>query len=90
VRERETRARLREKPDWRADRFLGFTLRVAQRCAARSQLPLSSTSAPGLGTRPGRAKTLADGLTTCFHHAFDAPWFERAGPAGDVRGKLGA
>jgi lipid-A-disaccharide synthase len=62
----------------------GFTLRVAQRLRRLSPgLPLVKYVGPQVwASRPGRAKTLAatvDHLLTI--HAFDAPYFERAGLA---------
>jgi lipid-A-disaccharide synthase len=60
----------------------GFNLRVARAIRRANPLvPIFKYVAPQVwATRPGRARTLAgavDRLLTI--HAFDAPWFERAG-----------
>ena len=71
----------------------GFTLRVAQRLRRLDpDLPLIKYVGPQVwATRPGRAKTLAAAVDHLLSiHAFDAPYFEAAGPAGHLRRQLGA
>jgi len=74
---------VREKPDIAVliDSW-GFTLRVAQRLRRLDPgLPLVKYVGPQVwATRPGRARTLAATVDHLLSiHAFDAPWFERAG-----------
>ena len=83
-RARETAAiAAREKPDVAVliDSW-GFTLRVAHRLREQDpKLPLVKYVGPQVwASRPGRARTLAGAVDLLLSiHAFDAPWFEKAG-----------
>ncbi len=73
----------REKPDIAVliDSW-GFTLRVAQRLKRQTpDLPVIKYVGPQVwASRPGRARTLAKTVDHLMAiHAFDAPYFERAG-----------
>ena len=60
----------------------GYTLRVAQRLRRDApDLPIVKYVGPQVwASRPGRARTLAASVDHLLSiHAFDAPWFEKAG-----------